>query len=69
MLNTRYEKRRPPADPDPKRGLGHHDVGVFPGCRNLDGAFPRLPSLGVEVKPPVVRDDRMKQVWLRDPDG
>jgi glyoxylase I family protein len=69
MLNTAYERDERPPAPDPSRVAAHGDTGLFFGCRDVDAAYAELRALGVDVKPPVVRDYGMKQMYLKDPDG
>lgn len=69
MLNTAYERHVRPPDPDPARVAFHGDTGLFFGCRDLDAAYAELRAKGLEVQPPVERDYRMRQLYVKDPDG
>jgi catechol 2,3-dioxygenase-like lactoylglutathione lyase family enzyme len=69
MLNTAYDWDDRPAAPPPERVAAHVDVGLFFGCRDLDGAYSYLRDHGVEAEEPRVAPYGMKQLWLRDPDG
>lgn len=69
MLNTAYEAHDRPAAPDPARAAAHMDTALFFGCPDVDAAYGHLRARGLEVRPPVVRDYGMKQVYVTDPDG
>ena len=68
MLNTAYEVDQRPDAPPEERVRAHDDVGLFFGCRDLDGAYRRLRELGVDAEEPRVAPYGMRQLWLRDPD-
>jgi len=69
MLNTAYEyDSRPPA-PDPARQASHRDTCLYFSCPDVDAAFRRLTSAGVEVSEPKVAPYGMRQLYVEDPDG
>jgi uncharacterized glyoxalase superfamily protein PhnB len=59
---------RPPR-PKPERVAAHDDIGLFFGCRDVDGAYRYLKDKGIEVRPPKVAPYGMKQLHFKDPDG
>jgi catechol 2,3-dioxygenase-like lactoylglutathione lyase family enzyme len=69
MLNTAYESDRRPPVPDPARVASHSDTGLYFGCPDVDGAYAHLRDKGVGVKQPAVAYYRMKQLYVKDPDG
>lgn len=70
MLNAAYDSdEERPAEPDRARTSGHHDVGLFIGCPDVDAAYEELLGKEIPVKKPVVTGYGMKQLYLRDPDG
>jgi catechol 2,3-dioxygenase-like lactoylglutathione lyase family enzyme len=69
MLNAAYEEQERPANRDPSRQAAHADVALFFGCHDLDAAFQALRAKGLDVKPPVVRDYGMNQIYFKDLDG
>lgn len=69
MLNTAYDEGERPPVPDPVRVAAHADTGLFFGCPDVDAAYVWLRERGVAVREPVVSHYRMKQLWLKDPDG
>jgi glyoxylase I family protein len=69
MLNTRYEDHARPPAPDPARIAMHDDVGLFIGCRDVEGAYRHLIARGLKLEPPKVVPYGMKQLYVTDPDG
>ena len=69
MLNTAYERHERPASPDPTRIAAHKDIGLFFGCPDVDDVYAYLQAQGLDVKPPVLPDYGMKQLYVSDPDG
>jgi catechol 2,3-dioxygenase-like lactoylglutathione lyase family enzyme len=69
MLNTAYEQKSRPLQPDPGRIAAHHDTCLYFACPDIDAAYSHLLTQGVEVKKPKVAPYGMKQLYLRDPDG
>jgi glyoxylase I family protein len=69
MLNTAYDDDQRPAAPDPRRLEVHHDVCIYFGCPDPDGAYQHLVAHGVKAKPPEVAYYGMKQLYVSDPDG
>jgi len=69
MLNTAYESDERPPQPRPERVGAHDDIGLFFGCRDVDGAYRYLKDKGIEVRPPKVAPYGMKQLYFKDPDG
>jgi glyoxylase I family protein len=69
MLNTQYEMRDRPAQPDPSRKSFHRDTVPYLGCPNVDSAYQELLKKGLKVDPPKVPPYGMKQLYSHDPDG
>ena len=69
MLNTAYEAPDRPLAPDPERMAAHKDTALFFGCADVHAAYEHLVEQGVHVRPPIVRDYGMTQLYVRDPDG
>jgi catechol 2,3-dioxygenase-like lactoylglutathione lyase family enzyme len=69
MLNTAYEAEERPAVPDASRVAAHADTALFFDCEDVDVAYATLRDRVPDVKPPIVRDYGMKQLYLKDPDG
>jgi glyoxylase I family protein len=69
MLNTAYEPEYRPPAPDPARIAAHTDVCLYFGCPDVDQACRQLRALGLDVKEPTIAPYRMRQLYLKDPDG
>ena len=69
MLNTAYEADARPPAPDPTRIAAHSDTALFFGCEDIDAAHAELRARGVEARAPIVTGYRMRQLYLKDPDG
>ena len=69
MLNTQYEERNRPAEPDETRRIGHGDTGLFFNTPDVLAVYEHLRSSGVAVEAPVARDYGWTQVYSGDPDG
>lgn len=69
MLNTAYESDHRPADPDATRIAAHHDVCLYFGCPDVDGAYAYLCEKRLNLKPPAIAPYGMKQLYVLDPDG
>ena len=67
MLNAKYEdEHRPPAPPP---APGHEDVTLYFSCPDVDEAYARVRSKGLNVPAPAIAYYGMKQLTIRDPDG
>ncbi|MGC4055615.1 MAG: VOC family protein [Paludibaculum sp.] len=69
MLNTAYEADERPAEPEPTRVAAHSDTALFFDCEDVEIAYQYLLQKGVDVKPPILTDYGMKQLYFKDPDG
>lgn len=69
MLNTAYEAKHRPAQPDAKRVAAHHDVCLYFGAPDVDAVYAYLQEKGIKAEEPKVAPYGMKQLYLRDPDG
>ena len=69
MLNTAYEQDDRPAKPEPARVSSHGDTCLYFSCPDVDAAYQRLRSHGLDVKEPKVAPYGMKQLLVSDPDG
>jgi glyoxylase I family protein len=69
MLNTAYEEDARPAAPDAVRFAAHEDTCLYFGCPDVDAAYAYLRGRGVAAAEPKVAPYRMKQLYVRDPDG
>jgi glyoxylase I family protein len=69
MLNTAYDATRRPPRSDPARIAAHSDTQIYIGCPDPEAAYQYLRASGLDVKPPVVRDFGMRQLFIQDPDG
>jgi catechol 2,3-dioxygenase-like lactoylglutathione lyase family enzyme len=69
MLNTAYEAKYRPPQPDPSKMMAHEDTCLYFGCPDVDGAYRYLTEKGVKAKAPKVAPYGMKQMYVRDPDG
>jgi glyoxylase I family protein len=69
MLNTQYEMRDRPAQPDPSRKSFHGDTILYLGCPDVDSAYQELLKKRLKVDPPKVAPYGMKQLYFHDPDG
>lgn len=69
MLNTAYESRERPVQPDPRRNAAHGDTTLYLNTPDMDAIFAELKSKGIDLAPAVVREYGMKQLMLSDPDG
>jgi len=69
MLNTAYETRYRPKEPDNARVAAHDDTTLYIGCPNVDEAYNHLLLKGLSLNPPVITSYGMKQLYLHDPDG
>lgn len=69
MLNTAYEAKHRPAQPDAKRVAAHHDVCLYFGAPDVDAVYTYLQEKGIKAEEPKVAPYGMKQLYLRDPDG
>ena len=69
MLNAAYEPDKLPAAADPRRVASHDDTALYFGTPNVDAVYANLRAKGVDVKEPKVAPYKMKQLYVRDPDG
>ena len=69
MLNTAYEAKHRPAQPDGKRVAAHHDTCLYFGAPDVDAVYGYLKEKGIKLEEPKVAPYGMKQLYLRDPDG
>ena len=69
MLNTAYEMRDRPPQPDPARVAAHQDTALYFGCPDVEGMARRLRDEGVKAGEPKIAPYGMKQLYLSDPDG
>lgn len=69
MLNTAYEADARPSTPEPLRISAHADTALFFACEDVDIAYDYLQQGGIAVKPPIITDYGMKQLYFKDPDG
>jgi glyoxylase I family protein len=69
MLNTAYDMKERPEEPDPTRVAAHEDTGLFFNCGDVDDTYHYLLLCGYDVDPPFVQGYGMKQLYVRDPDG
>lgn len=69
MLNTRYECDSRPPTPDPAHVAAHDDTCLYIGCPDVDAAYRHLLARSLDIAPPKVAPDGMKQLYLHDPDG
>ena len=65
MLKKAYEADARPAVPEPTRISAHADTALFFDCEDVDTAYDYLRQRGVAVKPPVVTDYGMKQLYSK----
>jgi glyoxylase I family protein len=69
MLNTAYEADARPSAPELTRISVHGDTALFFDCEDVDVAYDYLQQRGFALKPPILTDYGMKQLYLKDPDG
>lgn len=69
MLNTRYELKSRPMQPETQRVKTHSDTILYLGCPDVDSAWRGLVANGVKCDPPKVASYGMKQLYFSDPDG
>ena len=70
MLNTAYEfDDERPVPPDLARVAAHRDTCIYFGAPDVDAVYEELRAKGLQLQPPKVAPYRMKQLYLRDPDG
>ena len=70
MLNTAYDPDAVrPASPNAARVAAHDDTVLYIGCPDTDAAYRHLLAHGLDVKPPSITHYRMKQLYVKDPDG
>ena len=69
MLNNAYENNIRPTEADASHLAAHRDTAIYFGCRDVDGAYTYLHSLGITAREPKVSYYGMKQLYVNDPDG
>ena len=70
MPNTAYEfDDERPVPPDPARAAAHQDTCMYFGASDVDAVYEELRAKGLQLKPPKVVPNGMKQLYLSDPDG
>lgn len=70
MLNTAYEfDEERPAPADPVRVAAHHDTCIYFGAPDVDAVYEELRGKIPSLKAPEIAPYKMKQLYLRDPDG
>lgn len=69
MLNTAYEAKHRPAQPDARRVAAHQDTCLYFAAPDVDGVYGHLQEKGIKSEEPKVAPYGMKQLYLRDPDG
>lgn len=69
MLNSMYNPGERPELPDAVRVEHHRDTALYFGCPDVDRAYERLQSMGIEAAAPETATYGMRQCYLRDPDG
>lgn len=69
MLNDQYEPGSVPDAPPAERTKWHGDTCLYFGSPDPDAAYQYLKSKGIELDPPKNAPYRMRQLYLKDPDG
>ena len=69
MLNTAYEEKYRPDEPDPLRMQAHQDTVLYFGCADVDAAYEFIRSKGISVSEPKNAPYGMRQLYFQDPDG
>ncbi len=69
MLNTAYEDTTRPSSPDSARVAAHADTILYFACKSVDKVYAHLCAKGWETQAPMTTHYRMKQVYIKDPDG
>jgi len=69
MVNNAYENNIRPTEADASHIAAHRDTALYFRCRDVDGAYTYLHSLGITAREPKVSYYGMKQLYVNDPDG
>jgi uncharacterized glyoxalase superfamily protein PhnB len=69
MLNTQYDSRERPPQPEAARVAAHKDTCFYLGCSDVDAAYTSLTERGLQAERPVRAPYGLRLFSVTDPDG